>query len=654
MKRLFLVFLILAGSLPTISFAHQSGRATDSLLQVVHALPADTSRLEMLYTLVYQAPLSPDCPLYLEELLKEATKQDNKKYQCLAMYAYVAYYYNRQDEENTVSWMNRLSELALKHKYYTLYFAGKRAQITMYIVKRKIEYSINEAENMYSMARKLNNIQGMSYAKLCLMNAYAMSVRYEEGREAGAEAYSLLPASTSLETRLNVIQEVSLLSSSSKDQKFLKCLQEYEHVLKELLKANPDMQSYQRSYLLLQNLYADYYLNVGNMDEARRHLKEMDKYFSPANFVPTRGLYFDVYAQYYRMTKEYDKALVCADSAISLLSGISDNGGLNYSIKRAGILADKEQFDEAIPLFRELLAKKDSFYRYLSTSQMEQIHQMRNMDNLLLEKEQHKAIVHYTMIGLIVIALLILVPSAVRIYCVRKRLREEEEKIREMTLIAEEANEVKSRFLANMSHNIRTSLNSVLGFSQLMTTELGEEDASQWQQYSEIIQSNSALVIQLVNDVLDLSRLEAGKTKWQIQDYDIIPFCSDIISLAQMRSENKVRVNLHTEIESQPFRVDTARFTQVLLSMLVHTDPYQETEEISFFLHRDEEKELLVFRIVNSPLANRELQTQQTEIRHSINRLTIAYFGGTYTIASDAPEGPTMTFTYSYRPMKED
>lgn len=649
MKQSFIFFLILACSVFTKSFANTSPNTTDSLLKVVSELPADSSRLETLYALVYQDQLSSSSPIYLGELLKEAIKQDNKYYQCLALYAYVIYYFNHQDEENTVNWMKKLSETALKHKYHNLYFAGKRAEITISIIKRKIEYGITEAEKAYKLAQKLNNIAGMSYAKLCLMIAYTASARYKEGLEAGLEAYNLLPSTASLETRLNIIQEVTLSCASIQNKALPKYLKEYRHILEELSKKSSNAASYKSNYLLMESIYAGYYLNEGNMNEARHHLKEMDKYFSPTDFIPNRGLYFDVYAQYYRMTQDYDKALVCADSAISLLSEVSDNGGLNYRIKRASILADANRFGEAIPLFQELLAKKDSFYRNLSTSQMDEIHQMRNLDLLLLEKEQHKTLIHYIIIALIVIALLILIPSTIRIYCVRKRLKKEEEKIRQMTQIAEEANEVKSRFLANMSYNIRTSLNNVLGFSQLMTTEAGETDAAQWQKYSEIVQSNSAQLIQLVNDVLDLSRLEAGKTKWQIQDYDIIPFCSDIISLAQMRSENKVRINLHTEIESQPFRVDIARFTQVVLSMLIHTDPYQETEDISFFLHRDEEKELLVFRIVNSPLAKRKLQNQQTEVRHSINRLTIANFGGTYTIASAAPDGPAMLFTYSYR-----
>lgn len=652
MKQLFLLFFMLTSTVSTKGFAATFNTTEDSLLNVVYALPADSSRLKMLYSLVYEAPTSPSSVFYLEELLKEAIKQNNKNYECLAMYAYVIYYYNCQDEENTVYWMNKLSETALKNKYYNLYFRGKRAEVTIYIVKRKIEYSITKAEEMYKLARKLNNIEGMSYAKLCLMIAYTASARYKEGVEAGSEAYYTLPATATWETRLNIIQEIALSSSSINDKNLLSYLKEYRHVLEKILEQKTDTNSFRSNYLLLESIYADYYLNAGRLDEARHYLKEMDKYFSPTDYTPNRGLYFDVYAKYYRIIQIYDKALACADSALILLSRVSDNGGLNYGIRRAGILADKGQFDEAIPLFQEILAQKDSFYRDLSNSQMKEIHQMRNIDNLLLEKEQHKAMIHYIMIALIVIALFILTPFTTRTYHVRKRLRKEEDKIREMSQVAEEANEVKSQFLANMSYNIRTSLNNVLGFSQLMTTEPGEVDVSQWQQYAEIVQSNSSKLIQLVNDVLDLSRLEADKTKWQIQEYDIIPFCSDIISLAQMRSENKIKINFRTEIESQLFQVDTARFTQVLLSMLIHSDPYQETEDVSFFLNRDEEKNTLIFHIVNSPLANTHLQTQQTEIRHSINRLTIAYFGGTYTVVSDAPEGPTLIFTYSYHTTK--
>lgn len=645
MKRILILLMILIGA---TTQARPDGNVKDSLLRILDTIPANTDRLELLYTLAAQDPMSSSCIDYFDQLLQESVAQENEEYQGLAMYGHVIYYYNHQEEDSTVVWMNRLSDIALEHKFYNWYFEGKRAEITMHIIKRKIEYSITKADEMYKLAKKLNHPSGMYNAKLCLMNAYLMSARFKEGEKAGFEAYRLLPKDATLEARKSVLQEVTLACSSTKNSEFLKYLIEFNSVLDQLSEKanNPQGKPYNSSYLLLESLYADYYLNIGNLDEARKHLKKMDEYFSPTDYIPCRGLYFNVYSHYYQITRMYDKALVCSDSAISLLADVSESGGTPYLLKRASILTDAGRIDEAIPLFQNTLAKKDSFYRALSVSQIDEIYQMRNMDNLLLEKEQHKTMTHYIALILIAIALLALIPSTLRIYYARKRLKKEEEEIRRMTLIAEEANEVKNRFLTNMSYNIRIPLNNVLGFSQLMTLDPGSVDADEWKEYSEIIQSNSTELIQLVNDVLDLSRLEAGKTKWNLQEYDIVVLCSEIMSMLRMKGESNIHVDFQTDIDTLPLTIDTARFTQVILSTLGYAESYKEERNVTFTLHRDPQEELLIFHIANSPLADPQLQTQKTEVRHSINRLTIAHFGGTYTIEPTTPQGPTMVITY--------
>lgn len=645
MKRILILLMILIGA---TTQARPDGNVKDSLLRILDTIPANTDRLELLYTLAAQDPMSSSCIDYFDQLLQESVAQENEEYQGLAMYGHVIYYYNHQEEDSTVVWMNRLSDIALEHKFYNWYFEGKRAEITMHIIKRKIEYSITKADEMYKLAKKLNHPSGMYNAKLCLMNAYLMSARFKEGEKAGFEAYRLLPKDATLEARKSVLQEVTLACSSTKNSEFLKYLIEFNSVLDQLSEKanNPQGKPYNSSYLLLESLYADYYLNIGNLDEARKHLKKMDEYFSPTDYIPCRGLYFNVYSHYYQITRMYDKALVCSDSAISLLADVSESGGAPYLLKRASILTDAGRIDEAISLFQNTLAKKDSFYRALSVSQIDEIYQMRNMDNLLLEKEQHKTMTHYIALILIAIALLALIPSTLRIYYARKRLKKEEEEIRRMTLIAEEANEVKNRFLTNMSYNIRIPLNNVLGFSQLMTLDPGSVDADEWKEYSEIIQSNSTELIQLVNDVLDLSRLEAGKTKWNLQEYDIVVLCSEIMSMLRMKGESNIHVDFQTDIDTLSLTTDTARFTQVILSTLGYADNYKEERNVTFTLHRDPQEELLIFHIANSPLADPQLQTQKAEVRHSINRLTIAHFGGTYTIEPTTPQGPTMVITY--------
>ena len=648
MKRIGIFCIILLG-LITIQTA-QAMTVKDSLVQVLDTIPANKTRLNVLYLLAYQDPMSPSCLNYLDRLLKEAAVQEDIEYQCLAMYAYVVYYFNHQDGKNTKLWMDKLTEISLKHKYYNTYFSAKRAEILMHIIEHKIEYSITQAEEMYRLASQTNNTQGMRYAKLCLMNAYLMSARYKEGENAGFEAYRLLPATASLEERKDILQEISLACASIESEESLKYLKEFEIVLDKMSRqeAKFKLRIHHTSYLLLETLYANYYLQNGHIDEAHIHLKKMNEYFSPTDYIPCRGLYYDVYAQYYRITQMYDKALIYADSAINLLSGVSDNNGLDYRIKRAGILADAGRTDEAIPLLRNLLAKKDTFYQHLSTSQMEEIYEMKKIDELLLEKEKHRSIIQTIELALITIALIILIPATIRIFYVKKRLKKEEEEIKKMTQIAEEANEVKSHFLSNMSYDIRSTLNNVLGFSQLMTQDPNSIETAQWKEYSEIVQTNSTELIQLVNDILDLSRLEAGKTKWQVQEYDIIPLCSDIVSIAQMRNKGKIQIDFKTTIKEQAFQLDITRFTQVIVSTLIYPVPCDLQRHVTFSLYCNEQEKLLVFRIINTPLADAEFQIRKTDVRHRINRLTIEYFGGTYTVISNLKEEPTIIITYPY------
>ena len=160
---------------------------------------------------------------------------------------------------------------------------------------------------------------------------------------------------------------------------------------------------------------------------------------------------------------------------------------------------------------------KDSLYQGLSNAQMEQIQSLYNMDKLVLKREQQQEKIHYFVLIVIGIALLALIAFVIHMYFSRKRLQKDEKEVARLSEIAEEANEVKSRFLANMSYNIRIPLNNVVGFSQLLSTDMGLDDKEKLE-YSEIIQANSTDLIQLVNDVLDLSRLEAKMMKFQIQD----------------------------------------------------------------------------------------------------------------------------------------
>ena len=222
----------------------------------------------------------------------------------------------------------------------------------------------------------------------------------------------------------------------------------------------------------------------------------------------------------------------------------------------------------------------------------------------------------------------------------------EMERMKQELLVAKEkaeaSDQLKSAFLANMSHAIRVPLHSVVGFSQLITTDTDINEKSR-KEYSEIIQQNTEKLMSLVNNVLDLSRLEADMMKYQLTDYDIVQLCNDAICSAQMQRSN-LHIHFQKSVNEYIIHTDCNRMMQIITSTLTGFSTVQEEREVHFSLDRN--GEILCFKITNSPLADKKYNNQETSIHHKINRLLLKHFNGTYQIIPDAPAGPTILFTY--------
>jgi PAS domain S-box-containing protein len=147
-----------------------------------------------------------------------------------------------------------------------------------------------------------------------------------------------------------------------------------------------------------------------------------------------------------------------------------------------------------------------------------------------------------------------------------KQAKEEAERAREE---AEEANRVKSAFLANMSHEIRTPLNAIVGFSSLLSTE--EISDEERMEYNHIIEQNNALLLQLINDILDLSKMEAGTMEYVYSHVDINKMLSEIAQAAILRQDNKaVEIRLIEPLPELTLYTDERRMTQVINNFMTN------------------------------------------------------------------------------------
>lgn len=399
-------------------------------------------------------------------------------------------------------------------------------------------------------------------------------------------------------------------------------------------------------YLFGEVYYTYYYLNTGQSEQAHESLEKAGKYLTPNTFFMYRVLYYDAYAAYYRTRKEYDKALTKMDSTVILLQEDRNSNYIHQQLSKADLLVEAGRSAEALPLYIGTLHLKDSIETTIFDKQMQQIKAKYNIDKVALEEEQLKSDIQLTALVIVGIVLAILIVFMLRISHVRKALELSEKETRKATRMAEEANEMKNRFLSNMSYHIRIPLNGVVGFSQLIASESNMTDEVR-KEYSSIIQKNSEELMRLVNDVLDLSRLEAGMMKFNIQEYGLTELCNEALYMARMRNEENICIRLGNETApGLDIRIDTARFSQALLSTLTYPQKCEEKREIDFKVTHDTEKNMIRFRIINSPLADERFTSQEIYIRHEINRLLLEYFGGSYKVQANAGEKPTILFTY--------
>ena len=132
---------------------------------------------------------------------------------------------------------------------------------------------------------------------------------------------------------------------------------------------------------------------------------------------------------------------------------------------------------------------------------------------------------------------------------------------------AEEADRLKSAFLANMSHEIRTPLNAIVGFSSLLEEA---EDAEEKHLYATIIEENNKLLLQLISDILDLSKIEAGTFDIIPEQVDAQQLCNELLQSMQVRATEQVEILLAPELPELTFTSDKNRLYQILLNFVTN------------------------------------------------------------------------------------
>jgi PAS domain S-box-containing protein len=229
---------------------------------------------------------------------------------------------------------------------------------------------------------------------------------------------------------------------------------------------------------------------------------------------------------------------------------------------------------------------------------------------------------------------------------------------------AEEASRAKSQFLANMSHELRTPLNAIIGYSEMLQEEaLVVEDPGMILDLRKIHAAGKHLLI-LINDILDLSKIEAGKMELTFEQCDLYPMIQDVATtILPVISKNGNRFGVQCPEDIGSIRVDITRLRQVLFNLLSNSGKFTENGTISLEVARDlvDGNEKVLFRVTDTGIGIPQEQMKKlfqpfvqadstTTRRYGGTGLGLVVslrfcqmMGGDITVESEAGRGSTFT-----------
>jgi PAS domain S-box-containing protein len=225
---------------------------------------------------------------------------------------------------------------------------------------------------------------------------------------------------------------------------------------------------------------------------------------------------------------------------------------------------------------------------------------------------------------------------------------------------AEAANTAKSQFLANMSHELRTPLNAIIGYSEMLEEETAEQGHAEYVPDLQKIRAAGRHLLALINDVLDLSKIEAGKLELFLETFDLRQAVEDVATTVQpliARNDNRLVVDVADDVGTM--HSDLTRFRQILLNLLSNASKFTERGTVTVAIERQGDE--VVLRVTDSGIgmtpeqlgrlfeafAQAEASTSKkyggTGLGLAITRRFCQLMGGDVTASSDPGRGSTFT-----------
>lgn len=481
--------------------------------------------------------------------------------------------YLTREECDSLNADGLLSQLDESQRYYT-YFELERILIKSSLFRGEIRMAIAQSDQMYSKARALAYPFGNALALNAMGEVYSYTGRL---REAGA-AYE---------------ESLRLLDGMDGEDVHIRML------LVELIDYNLRIRNVNGAsrYLARLNLYPEDRLSP--LELAMRHISNASCQLFKGDLKAASHCLVQIGQLETQLIPEIQQYLLIIDARYLVATGEHEaaltayNDFLQTEYARINHNIYKEALLEKADLLVKMGNKEEAYgqygkvFSYIKTSfeknypkEIDRLCTRFQADQLAYQNERDRIVSMRFYLAGIIVSVLFLIFLLVLGWKKIFRLKRSQMRQEAMKEKAVQAIQRKNMFLSNMSHEVRTPLNAIVGFSAVLTDEDESFDDESRREFSEIIKVNSFQLLKLINDILDFSDFENDNITFNIRTHDAVKLCNEVVETVMASRKLEVEMRFDTDLSVLMLDTDDARLRQVLINLLVNAAKFTEQGSI--------------------------------------------------------------------------
>lgn len=481
--------------------------------------------------------------------------------------------YLTREECDSLNADGLLSQLDESQRYYT-YFELERILIKSSLFRGEIRMAIAQSDQMYSKARALAYPFGNALALNAMGEVYSYTGRLREAGVAYEESLRLLDGMDGEDVHIRMLL-VELIDYNLR-------IRNVNGASRYLARLNlyPEDRLSPLELVMRHISNASCQLFKGDLKAASHCLVQIGQL--EAQLIPEIRQYLLIIdARYLVATGEHEAALTAYNDFLQTeYARINHNIYKEALLEKADLLVKMGNKEEAYGQYGKVFSYIKTSFEKNYPKEIDRLCTRFQADQLAYQNERDRIVSMRFYLAGIIVSVLFLIFLLVLGWKKIFRLKRSQMRQEAMKEKAVQAIQRKNMFLSNMSHEVRTPLNAIVGFSAVLTDEDESFDDESRREFSEIIKVNSFQLLKLINDILDFSDFENDNITFNIRTHDAVKLCNEVVETVMASRKLEVEMRFDTDLSVLMLDTDDARLRQVLINLLVNATKFTEQGSI--------------------------------------------------------------------------